>query len=62
LLFTGARGGFNVMFTSVPEALDDLVDMVIPELQRRGLFREEYEGQTFAGKSRIAETCQPVLT
>ena len=27
-------------------ALDDFVDLVIPELQRRGLFRTEYEGTT----------------
>jgi hypothetical protein len=34
------------MFPYVPGGLDDFVDMVIPELQRRGLFRREYEGQT----------------
>ena len=27
-------------------ALKDFVDLVIPELQRRGLFRKEYEGMT----------------
>jgi alkanesulfonate monooxygenase len=30
----------------VPEGLDDFVTQVIPELQRRGLFRTEYEGKT----------------
>jgi alkanesulfonate monooxygenase len=30
----------------LPGALDDFVDLVIPELQRRGLFRTEYEGRT----------------
>jgi hypothetical protein len=35
-----------VMFPYVPGGLDDFVDMIIPELQRRGLFRREYEGQT----------------
>ncbi|MGO7426918.1 nitrilotriacetate monooxygenase, partial [Rhizobium ruizarguesonis] len=29
-----------------PTALDDFVDLVIPELQRRGLFRTAYEGKT----------------
>ena len=29
-----------------PEASDDFVDLVVPELQRRGLFRTEYEGAT----------------
>jgi alkanesulfonate monooxygenase len=38
--------GFNVMFPYLPGGLDDFVDKVIPELQRRGLFRREYEGST----------------
>ncbi len=41
-----ASDGFNVMFPTVPAGLDDFVDMVVPELQRRGLFRREYEGPT----------------
>jgi alkanesulfonate monooxygenase len=38
--------GFNVMFPYLPGGLDDFVDRVVPELQRRGLFRTEYEGTT----------------
>jgi FMN-dependent oxidoreductase (nitrilotriacetate monooxygenase family) len=38
--------GFNVMFSWVPGGLDDFVDKVVPELQRRGIFRREYEGRT----------------
>jgi FMN-dependent oxidoreductase (nitrilotriacetate monooxygenase family) len=38
--------GFNVMFPYLPAGLDDVVDRVVPELQRRGLFRTEYEGST----------------
>lgn len=38
--------GFNVMFPYLPEGLDDFVDKVVPELQRRGLFRLEYQGPT----------------
>ena len=38
--------GFNVMFPYLPEGLEDFVDRVVPELQRRGLFRREYEGTT----------------
>jgi alkanesulfonate monooxygenase len=45
-LFTEAADGFNVMFPYVPEGLDDFVDFVVPELQRRGIFRREYEGKT----------------
>ncbi len=45
-LFTDACDGFNIMFPYVPAGLDDFVNMVVPELQRRGLFRTEYEGRT----------------
>ncbi len=38
--------GFNIMFPYLPAGLDDFVDKVVPELQRRGLFRTEYEGVT----------------
>ncbi|WP_460904422.1 LLM class flavin-dependent oxidoreductase [Paraburkholderia jirisanensis] len=38
--------GFNVMFPHLPVGLDDFVDKVVPELQRRGIFRREYEGST----------------
>jgi alkanesulfonate monooxygenase len=38
--------GFNVMPPYLPGALDDFVDQVVPELQRRGIFRREYEGRT----------------
>ncbi len=41
-----ACDGFNVMFHTVPDGLDDFVDLVVPELQRRGLYRREYEGTT----------------
>jgi alkanesulfonate monooxygenase len=34
------------MFPYLPGGLDDFVDRVVPELQRRGLFRREYEGKT----------------
>ncbi len=45
-LETRACDGFNVMFPYLPAGLDDFVDQVVPELQRRGLFRTEYEGTT----------------
>ncbi|MFL6790709.1 MAG: LLM class flavin-dependent oxidoreductase, partial [Bradyrhizobium sp.] len=38
--------GFNIMFPYLPAGLDDFVDKVIPELQKRGIFRKEYEGKT----------------
>jgi FMN-dependent oxidoreductase (nitrilotriacetate monooxygenase family) len=45
-LFSDACDGFNIMFPYVPGGLDDFVDQVVPELQRRGLFRREYEGKS----------------
>jgi FMN-dependent oxidoreductase (nitrilotriacetate monooxygenase family) len=42
----GAADGFNLMLPSFPDSLDAFVRHVIPELQRRGLFRSEYEGVT----------------
>ncbi|MBN3888233.1 MAG: LLM class flavin-dependent oxidoreductase [Nostoc sp. JL31] len=38
--------GFNIMFPFLPEGLNDFVDKVVPELQRRGIFRHDYEGKT----------------
>ncbi|MFH7587712.1 LLM class flavin-dependent oxidoreductase [Oceanimonas smirnovii] len=38
--------GFNLMPPSLPAGIEDFVDQVVPELQRRGLFRTEYEGST----------------
>jgi FMN-dependent oxidoreductase (nitrilotriacetate monooxygenase family) len=43
-LETEACDGFNVMFPYLPGGLEDFVDLVVPELQRRGIFRRDYEG------------------
>ena len=45
-LETDACDGFNIMFPYVPGGLVDFVEQVVPELQRRGLFRTEYAGTT----------------
>ena len=45
-LMTDATDGFTIMFPYLPGGLDDFIDRVVPELQRRGLFRREYEGAT----------------
>jgi alkanesulfonate monooxygenase len=45
-LETGACDGFNMMFPFLPAGLDDFATKVVPELQRRGLHRTEYEGRT----------------
>jgi alkanesulfonate monooxygenase SsuD/methylene tetrahydromethanopterin reductase-like flavin-dependent oxidoreductase (luciferase family) len=41
---TGAADGFIVQPTDLPGSGADFVGLVVPELQRRGLFRREYEG------------------
>jgi FMN-dependent oxidoreductase (nitrilotriacetate monooxygenase family) len=41
-----AADGFNVLPPYFPGALADFVDLVVPELQARGLFRREYAGRT----------------
>ncbi|MFD2838312.1 LLM class flavin-dependent oxidoreductase [Azotobacter vinelandii] len=38
--------GFNLQFPFFPAPLEEFVDQVVPELQRRGIFRREYEGRT----------------
>jgi alkanesulfonate monooxygenase len=43
---SGAADGFNIMALTFPQGLADFVDQVIPELQRRKLFRTQYEGAT----------------
>jgi len=42
----GGCDGFNIMPPLFPSDLEDFIDLVVPELQRRGLFRTEYEGAT----------------
>lgn len=41
-----AADGFNVLPPTTPAGLNDFVDLIVPELQRRGLFRTAYEGKT----------------
>ncbi|MBN06505.1 MAG: LLM class flavin-dependent oxidoreductase [Rhodospirillaceae bacterium] len=42
----GAADGFNLMPPLLPSMLDIFIDEVVPLLQRRGLFRTEYQGTT----------------
>lgn len=41
-----ACDGFNVTFADVTTSLDNFVDLVVPELQARGLFHTDYAGST----------------
>ncbi len=42
----GAADGFNLMPDVLPDGLETFVDAVVPILQRRGLFRQDYAGTT----------------
>lgn len=42
----GGADGFNILPPNLPGGLEDFVDQVVPELQRRGLYRMDYEGTT----------------
>ncbi len=44
---TGAADGFNITPGYLPHQMQDFAELVVPELQRRGLFRKEYAGPTF---------------
>jgi FMN-dependent oxidoreductase (nitrilotriacetate monooxygenase family) len=55
----GAADGYNVLPPYFPGAFDDFVDLVIPELQRRGLFRKEYEGKTLRNHFGLAPVPPP---
>ncbi|WLE62884.1 LLM class flavin-dependent oxidoreductase [Burkholderia plantarii] len=50
----GAADGFNLMPPVLPAQLDLFVDHVVPLLQRRGLFRREYEADTLRGHYGLA--------
>jgi FMN-dependent oxidoreductase (nitrilotriacetate monooxygenase family) len=41
--------GFNIMPATLPGGLDDFIELVLPELRRRGLFRDDYEATTLRG-------------
>ena len=42
----GGADGFNIMAPWFPGGLAEFIELVLPELRRRGLFRTEYEGHT----------------
>lgn len=42
--------GFNLSYTVMPECFDDFVDLVVPELQRRGAYKTSYRLGTLRDK------------
>ncbi|EIM05419.1 putative nitrilotriacetate monooxygenase [Planococcus antarcticus DSM 14505] len=45
-LEAGVADGFNLMPPTLPGSLEDVVELVVPEMQKRGIFRKQYEGHT----------------
>ena len=50
----GACDGFSLSIDSLHDGVDDFVDQVVPILQKRGLFHDEYEGATLRDNIRAA--------
>ena len=42
--------GFNLAYAVTPETFSDFVDLVVPELQRRGVYKLEYAPGTLREK------------
>jgi FMN-dependent oxidoreductase (nitrilotriacetate monooxygenase family) len=57
----GAADGFNILPAHFPGGFADFVDRVVPELQRRGLFRHEYESATLRDHFGLARV-PPMMT
>jgi alkanesulfonate monooxygenase SsuD/methylene tetrahydromethanopterin reductase-like flavin-dependent oxidoreductase (luciferase family) len=55
----GACDGFVVAATHVPGTYEDFVRLVVPELQRRGLFHDDYEGPTLRENLGLAKPTLP---
>jgi len=56
-----ACDGFNLLSAVMPASLYDVIDKVLPELRRRGLFRTDYSGSTLRGHLGIPDTGLPML-
>lgn len=56
---SGAADGFNVLAPTLPHGLRDFAQLVVPQLQRRGLFRTEYSGRTLREHLGLARPPHP---
>jgi alkanesulfonate monooxygenase SsuD/methylene tetrahydromethanopterin reductase-like flavin-dependent oxidoreductase (luciferase family) len=56
----GAVDGFTVLSPFLPRQFDDFAALVVPELVRRGLFRETYEAATLRGHLRLPAVPHPL--
>ena len=56
----GAADGFNLLPPYFPGAFADFVELVVPELQRRGLYRRDYEGATLRDHFGLPRIAAPI--
>lgn len=56
---SGACDGFMLQFHTLPQSLEEFVTDVIPELQRRGLFRKDYQGPTLRDQLGLERPSNP---
>jgi hypothetical protein len=52
--FEGKGADGFIIGSSVPDGLNDFVDFLVPILQKRGLFKTEYEADTLRGNLGIS--------
>ncbi|MER2113295.1 MAG: LLM class flavin-dependent oxidoreductase [Solibacillus isronensis] len=57
----GAADGFNIMAPTFPQGFNDIVELVIPELQRRGIFKTEYAGTTLRENLGLKRPVNPYI-
>ena len=50
----GRGDGFMFVTTTLPGSVEDLVELLVPELQRRGRFRSAYDGSTLRERFGVA--------
>ncbi|MDO8383963.1 MAG: NtaA/DmoA family FMN-dependent monooxygenase [Microbacterium sp.] len=55
----GTCDGFAIVAPILPKTIDDFVDGVVPELQRRGLFRTSYDGDKLSDHFGLTESSRP---
>jgi alkanesulfonate monooxygenase len=58
-LVEGGADGFNVVPPLLPDGFEDFVRLVVPELQRRGIFRKEYRGGSLRENLRLKRPANP---
>jgi alkanesulfonate monooxygenase len=61
-LVEGGADGFNVVPPLLPDGFEDFVRLVVPELQRRGIFRKDYKGGSLRENLRLKRPANPYST